>query len=246
MQQTAHLRLVEPGGQVREIPLAPGVTTIGESTDNHIVLAGPKIASRHVQLLCDAQGCRLVDLGSASGTLVNGRAVPPNLARRLQPGDMIEIGDYQLYYEFASDLTDDQLSSAAPQDTLPVGEKLEVPRMRGRYRRQRVVLWVIGAMGVVAAVGLVALMAWIFFFSPRARGTTIDLTPVPPTVAVATSTAVAEQDATDTPAPASPTATTTFPLLATPYKPFGVSELTCPQNSPRSFVLKRITFVSTS
>ena len=208
MQQSSHLRVVEPGGQIRDVPLAPGVTTIGESSDNHVMLVGGNIASRHAQLLCDARSCRLVDLGSSSGTRVNGRAVPPNLARRLQPGDVIEIGDYRLHYEGAGDLMDSR-SSPAPQVLPLANEVREVPRMSSKYRQQRVVLWIIGAMGVVAAVGLVALLAWIFFFNPRAK----DNAPTPtPVVAEATSTVVAM--ATDTPAPLSPTATLPPPVTA--------------------------------
>lgn len=216
MQESAQLRLVESDGQVRDIPLAPGVTTIGESRDNHIVLTGPRVASRHAQLLCDARSCRLVDLGSSSGTSVNGRLVSPNLARRLQPGDVIEIGDYRLHYEEAGEPQSRRLSerlgeriSPAPLDLRPASDTREVPSMSGRYRSQRVFLWIIGAMGVIAAVGLVAILAWVFFFAPRQGA---DPTPLP-TIQAATPTVMAL--ATDTPAPPSPTATLVAPATAT-------------------------------
>lgn len=60
-----------------------------------VVLVGDEVAFRHAVAVCVPQEhtdhCWLADHGSETGTFVNGR---PIVARRLEPGDLVQIGAY--------------------------------------------------------------------------------------------------------------------------------------------------------
>ena len=80
--------------------------------------------------------------------------------------------------------------------------------MSNRHRQQRLMLWIIGALGIVAAIGLVAVLAWVLLLGPGKSAT-----PTPsPTVPIVS-------QATDTPSAPSPTVTTITQASATATKP---------------------------
>jgi pSer/pThr/pTyr-binding forkhead associated (FHA) protein len=80
----------------RRYPLAGIIKEIGRTSDCDIILAEDEKVSRvHARLDWDGEGWVLVDLDSTNGTLVNGEAIKEH---RLQPGDVIEIGDTKLRY----------------------------------------------------------------------------------------------------------------------------------------------------
>lgn len=80
-------------GQRFELP--PGIVTIGRQPGNTIVLADESIASSHVLLSVDPEGCRLKDR-SGGGTAVNGHHVP---TASLNDNDVLKLGEIELRYE---------------------------------------------------------------------------------------------------------------------------------------------------
>ncbi|MBL7498202.1 ATP-binding cassette domain-containing protein [Frankia sp. CNm7] len=86
------------GGRVH--PLAQGVTTIGRSTANTIVVDDLLASRRHAELFVGQSGITIVDLGSANGTFVNGRRVD---RAGLVPGDLVAVGHHVFH------VADDQL-----------------------------------------------------------------------------------------------------------------------------------------
>lgn len=66
---------------------------IGRAVDNDLVVDDPLASRHHAEVRRDGQNWRLIDHGSANGTLINGVRVVNQL---LQPGDTITIGDRQL------------------------------------------------------------------------------------------------------------------------------------------------------
>lgn len=198
--------IVDAGGGGREFVLPVGATSIGHAEDNDLILPGAGIAAHHAQVLCDPRGCRLVDLGSTYGTRINGREISPNVARRLRPGDVIEIGAYRLHYEGPA--AGYERSGPAANGLSPKPVHLKEGQAMSPSRRQTILLWIVGVLGVLVALGILGIAAWLLVLKPQPA--------VPPAVATATPTLVAM--ATDTPVPPSPTPTLA-PPTATPTKP---------------------------
>jgi phosphatidylserine/phosphatidylglycerophosphate/cardiolipin synthase-like enzyme len=70
--------------------LRDGVTSVGRSEENDIVVADALASRHHARIALDAGGCTITDLGSGNGTFVNGE--PVQGSRPLAPGDVVGIG----------------------------------------------------------------------------------------------------------------------------------------------------------
>jgi len=85
------LKLVFPDG--REQQLHPGVLRLGRAPDNDVILNDDRISRYHAEIRCKAQhGCAILDLGSANGTHIDGRALRPQAFLPLEPGMSINLG----------------------------------------------------------------------------------------------------------------------------------------------------------
>lgn len=72
---------------------------IGRGDQSDLRLPSRFVSRQHALLLRNAEGDWLVDLNSTNGTIVNSTLVE---RRRLAPGDVISIGDFQMRYVGAS------------------------------------------------------------------------------------------------------------------------------------------------
>jgi len=81
--------------------LGPAVLTIGRAPDNQLVLNDTKASSHHAEIsqASDGQSYSITDLGSTNGTFVNGQRIDQNVARSLNAGDTVRIGDTTFTYE---------------------------------------------------------------------------------------------------------------------------------------------------
>jgi hypothetical protein len=79
----------------RTLPLDQPLMNIGRRKDNQIILDDLSVSRSHAQLRLRFGKYVLYDLGSHSGTLVNGRRIQECV---LQPGDVITLGAVQLIY----------------------------------------------------------------------------------------------------------------------------------------------------
>ncbi len=92
------------GPSARQIPLVPGVTTIGRRAENSIVLRDdPYVSGNHAQIIAEEDTFRLTDLGSTNHTLVNGEELTANEPRLLATGDEIVIGGAAYRFERIGD-----------------------------------------------------------------------------------------------------------------------------------------------
>lgn len=80
----------------RTFPLGATPLSLGRTPENSVVIASPMASRRHAELRPEGDGYVLYDLGSSNGTLVNGQRVN---SYRLQPGDVITIGDESFRYD---------------------------------------------------------------------------------------------------------------------------------------------------
>lgn len=71
---------------------------IGRSTATDVRLPHRTVSERHATIEQSAGTYRLTDHGSKNGTRVNGQPLVPHRARRLQDGDRLEIGIYELTF----------------------------------------------------------------------------------------------------------------------------------------------------
>jgi len=80
------------------VPLLPMTMNIGREHDNNIELKDPEVARYHARILYEGGRFHIEDLGSSSGTWVNGEG---QKRRPLSEGDVIRIGETELVMEFA-------------------------------------------------------------------------------------------------------------------------------------------------
>ena len=78
----------------RRYALHPGITTIGRSADNDIVLDAPSVSAHHAEVRYENGRYILYDIGSTNGTFVNGRRISgPNM---IKVGWRVRLGDVEL------------------------------------------------------------------------------------------------------------------------------------------------------
>jgi len=81
-----------------EFPLNSAPVTVGRGAQNDLVLSGDEFASaRHVRIEVRGDGVWVQDLDSTNGTYVNGSRVAG--AQRLDPGDILRVGETDLVVE---------------------------------------------------------------------------------------------------------------------------------------------------
>jgi len=86
---------LEAEGQ--RIPIGASGIVIGRSAEVDVVIPAQEVSRRHAQIVPDANGWTLSDLGSTNGIRVNGRQV--GVPTRLTDGDVIGIGPVELVFE---------------------------------------------------------------------------------------------------------------------------------------------------
>ncbi len=150
----------------KEAPLFEGRECyVGRDPNCGLVLADARVSSRHAVLRLVGGVAYVRDLGSANGTLVNGRAISAETP--VAEGTEIQIGESVLIYTKRP--TFDWASSPSPTIVggvltgAPSGAAFEhaveeaveqVERKRGR--RSGLMLGIVGAIAVLAAVGAVS------------------------------------------------------------------------------------------
>ena len=80
----------------REMVLPLGTTSVGRQPGNDLVLEDTLVSRRHARFACTETECTLIDLGGVNGTFVRRQKLAPNVPVRLEPGDLIRIGPYEL------------------------------------------------------------------------------------------------------------------------------------------------------
>jgi pSer/pThr/pTyr-binding forkhead associated (FHA) protein len=90
--------VIEDGAGRRDLPLAEGRLTVGRGPEgNGLRLEERNVSRRHAALEVSGGAVTIEDLGSRTGTWVNGDRISGR--RRLHPGDRVRIGDFDLLLE---------------------------------------------------------------------------------------------------------------------------------------------------
>lgn len=80
-----------------DLPL--GEITIGRQEGNELRLNHRMVSRQHSRIKCTAKTCRVTDLGSANGTLINGEKLEPNTPKLIKSGDTISVGPFEMKFE---------------------------------------------------------------------------------------------------------------------------------------------------
>jgi pSer/pThr/pTyr-binding forkhead associated (FHA) protein len=95
----AHLVLIPEGGEPQVIELTEKFTTVGRTPGNTIKIEDGAASRKHCMIKSVNDSFRLVDMGSANGTVVNGERVPAKKEIDLVQDDRIQIGKTVLVFK---------------------------------------------------------------------------------------------------------------------------------------------------
>lgn len=94
---------------------------IGRSSTCDLVLRSSEISRIHGRILYADDHYHFIDVGSTSGSLLNGEIVPVNDKRSLHPGDLLQIGETFLFIEDVSPPSPVSfIPSLIPSDVFPL------------------------------------------------------------------------------------------------------------------------------
>ena len=146
----ASLFVIQGADQGKRFELKGAVTPVGRDVSNAIRLHDNEVSRRHAEFRLDDDGCRLVDLGSANGSIVNGQPIDQV---KLRAGDRLQLGQTVILFNESPtsserDLTErvDLQAAAGAADrsailkSLPAGEGSQVlstPDVAGGWLRDR-------------------------------------------------------------------------------------------------------------
>ncbi len=85
-----------------ETPLARGVYLVGRSKTCQIRPKNRYVSRKHCAFIHKRQSLLIQDLGSRTGTYVNGERIEPSVALPLKDGDRIRVGKTRLLYLYAN------------------------------------------------------------------------------------------------------------------------------------------------
>jgi sigma-B regulation protein RsbU (phosphoserine phosphatase) len=91
-----HLVVVPASGPTEFVALREDRAVLGRSRDCHVILPDVLLSRRHAELVRDAEGWEVRDLGSLNGTRVNGAKLAA--PARLREGDEIQVSDWTLVF----------------------------------------------------------------------------------------------------------------------------------------------------
>ena len=127
-----HLDLVLPGGA--RVPLDRRLA-IGRAPASDLVLDDPSVSRAHAEIVVDADGAMLQDVGSSYGTFVDGRQLSGPVA--LTNGMRIELGDCRLEVAERVDRAAAGMTVSVPAGISRIVEQPSVRRARLRGQQNR-------------------------------------------------------------------------------------------------------------
>jgi hypothetical protein len=89
------LQIYHRGGMQQDLPLRDELT-FGRAADNDVVLNESTVSPYHAKIVCDSEGCWIVDLTSANGTYVDGTRLLSQQPQVLTEGTTVQIGNTRI------------------------------------------------------------------------------------------------------------------------------------------------------
>jgi TonB family protein len=107
MSKTLNLNIYHGDQLIEQKSLSQDVIKIGKLKSSHLCLDDESVARMHAVIEVSGSDVRVIDLGSSSGTLLNGERIEKNAS--LNSGDTLEFGPFRVEVEVA-----DAAAAAAP------------------------------------------------------------------------------------------------------------------------------------
>ena len=145
----ASLFVIQGADQGKRFELADGAVGLGRDGSNAIRLHDHEVSRKHAEVRRDGEGFRVVDVGSANGTYLNGEPVDQ---APLKAGDQLRVGQSVMLFDAAApssrEMTSrvDFLALASPDDrsailkSIPADEGprvLQAPGSAGEWLKER-------------------------------------------------------------------------------------------------------------
>ena len=91
------LRFRRDNGEWDKLTLHPGEYIFGRSQEADLSIPDGQVSRRHVKLIVNAaEGCSIMDLGSANGSLLNGMPLQPRIPVPFGRDEILTIGGYEI------------------------------------------------------------------------------------------------------------------------------------------------------
>ncbi len=134
------LRIANGKSNVRKVRIQSD-TVIGRSPDCQLKVASNQISRRHCQIVIRDTVVAIKDLGSANGTFVNGRQVPPEVEIPLTPGTRVMLGPLQFTVEYdlpgmPAAAASAPVAAVAAGSTVAEAPKAQVAVVESQYQPQ--------------------------------------------------------------------------------------------------------------
>ncbi|MBX7078810.1 MAG: AgmX/PglI C-terminal domain-containing protein [Nannocystaceae bacterium] len=100
MSQALTLKIFQNGQLVEQKTLNQDVIKIGKLKSSHLCLEDDSVARMHAVIEVSGSDVRVIDLGSSTGSILNGRRVEKNDV--LKSGDVLEFGPFRVEVEFTA------------------------------------------------------------------------------------------------------------------------------------------------
>ena len=102
----ARLKVLHDKANVKQVKLLP-VTLIGRSTECNLKIASSQVSRAHCRITLADDTVYVEDLGSANGTMVDGKMLPPHQPTSIAPGATLVVGpaEFQVDYVASTSLT---------------------------------------------------------------------------------------------------------------------------------------------
>ncbi|MBL6721844.1 MAG: sigma 54-interacting transcriptional regulator [Planctomycetes bacterium] len=113
--------ILEEAGERRELTVTGRALTVGRAPDNDVVARDGRVSRHHSRIERRGDGVRVLDLGSANGTRLNGQQVREATVR---PGDCVAVGELLLTLESV------EAEPSEAFDTLSEGTRSEARDLR--------------------------------------------------------------------------------------------------------------------
>ncbi|WP_239651652.1 FHA domain-containing protein [Neosynechococcus sphagnicola] len=95
----ATLKIYHHQTVIQEFSLEQNPVTLGQESDNGLVLSDPTLSQYHAQITWDVDHYAIADLGSAAGTWLNQVRLSPRRPEPLRDGDIIRMGNLELHFQ---------------------------------------------------------------------------------------------------------------------------------------------------
>ncbi len=97
----ARLLFQDDGGVMRSVELRPGLNRIGRGSFSDLLIDHASVSNVHCEVVVEAGGMTVRDLGSTNGTYVDGRRIRQ---AGIQPGQRLTVGTVEIAIEEAAEV----------------------------------------------------------------------------------------------------------------------------------------------